>query len=568
MMQDTPGSHGDASESGVAPRPSERSDEGPTFATLPGRLPRFAAFLLDLSLPLMVVCALTAAGSWTLGFPLAGSPIGVFLVAVVVVVGAGVLSSLASWLSDGQSIGKALMGLEVRHASSRRWDGGLGALLWTFGRATVGYLVVDGLGMGAIGAAVGRHRRAVHDLVFVSQVVAVDPARFSDAATFAGLIKLRVKDFEGRRQQGLTRYEERYGYLITLVKWVNRVIKTTAAVFAAVLAWVFGSTVTASAASSGAAGSAGTTTVAPAAGSGLQVSLAVAGSVVAVGAAVGVGASTTPDPYGSLPTEGRIALFVADDGVEATPSGAVTAWVSVDGSVRLEPALGLPPPLLDVGTSSASMAVHFAVDTSALDEGTTPALVGPAVPETPAGAEDRTVLVVLYGSPPFGGYGLGWGNSDLAMDPNFPDCSDPAYCRSFVTGAMYYNCFGESIGISTGIGSIGTSCGGQTIEEFLVPETAGQFTDTPFVAASRLDGGTLTLFGNGEAQVVDAYGFDTANDLMWIGGWPADIWGLGWPEYEVHAGAVYNRALSDAEIEAASSELLRLAATPTQTPTE
>ncbi|WP_353815626.1 RDD family protein [Agromyces sp. SYSU T00266] len=297
MMQDSQDSG--IGDSAAAERRPPGSGE-PNTVLVARRLPRLAAFVVDMLLPVVVVGLLAIAGSLATGFPLLTNPVGILLFLVFVVVGAAILSSLASWLSDGQSVGKAIFGLEVRRAGSRKWDGGSRALLWAFGRATMGYAVVDCFGIGALGAATGRYRRAVHDLVFSSQVVATDPHRFAEASTFGRLVELRIREFERRRQDGLKRYEKRYGYLTTLIKWIDRIIKTTASIFAALLAWMFG-TASAASAAAGAGAVGGGSTLAPATAALTQATLAVTGGVLASGVVI---ATTSVDSSGIQVSEG------------------------------------------------------------------------------------------------------------------------------------------------------------------------------------------------------------------------------------------------------------------------
>lgn len=223
-------------------------------ARLPGRLIRLVAIAIDFALPVIVVGVLAFAGTLATGFPILTTPWGLLAFVVFIVIGAGALSATAAWLSDGQSVGKAVCGLEVRHTGTRTWDGQPSTLAWAFARATIGYLVVDCFGIGGVGALTGRYRRAAHDLVFASYVVHVDSATVGHAGTVAERLNLRIKEFERRRKAGLDRYTEKYGHVAGLVKWVNKLVTGMASIFAAAGVWLFGSTAAGSAAAASTTG--------------------------------------------------------------------------------------------------------------------------------------------------------------------------------------------------------------------------------------------------------------------------------------------------------------------------
>lgn len=76
------------------------------------------------------------------------------------------------WLT-GQTVGKAISNLEVRRADGATFVRVPRALPWALGRSSLGYLVVDAVGIGVLVALprTNAARRCLHDWVFGSQVV-------------------------------------------------------------------------------------------------------------------------------------------------------------------------------------------------------------------------------------------------------------------------------------------------------------------------------------------------------------------------------------------------------------
>jgi uncharacterized RDD family membrane protein YckC len=87
-----------------------------------------------------------------------------------------------------QTVGKALLGLEVKRISGKP------TLLWALGRASLGYFVVDVVGVGTITALFTRSHRCLHDYVFGSVVT------FSGAPTKAGNLLARLEQFAERQK--------------------------------------------------------------------------------------------------------------------------------------------------------------------------------------------------------------------------------------------------------------------------------------------------------------------------------------------------------------------------------
>ncbi|MGH8896840.1 MAG: RDD family protein, partial [Egibacteraceae bacterium] len=72
--------------------------------------------------------------------------------------------TISLWLTQ-QTIGKAFLGLTLIRTDREP------TLLWAFGRASLGYFVVDVLGLGLLAALFDPRRRCFHDHVFASRVV-------------------------------------------------------------------------------------------------------------------------------------------------------------------------------------------------------------------------------------------------------------------------------------------------------------------------------------------------------------------------------------------------------------
>lgn len=146
---------------------------------------RLVAFGVDLIIILLV--GLVAGGGWL-------RILGVFVAYHTALV----------WLT-GQTIGKAVANLEVQrvdgHAYQRRTKG----LPWALGRASIGYLLVDMLGLGVLIALPRRNvaRRCLHDLVFGSRVVLRGEPDWAIPK-----MRKRLSDFATRREDASRRVEE------------------------------------------------------------------------------------------------------------------------------------------------------------------------------------------------------------------------------------------------------------------------------------------------------------------------------------------------------------------------
>ncbi len=177
---------------------------------------RVLAFAVDAVIATLVPIILVVIGS--LALPEMAVP---WWLAGVVLVMAGLagVAGLSVWLTGGLTMGKALTGLTERRidASPPRTD--LKGLAWSLSRHSVGYVLVDVLGLGVLVSFLTPRRRCLHDVVFGSEVVYLPPG--ADDRTSA---RDRGEAFSTLLQDGLKEAEERYGWITFLLRWWVRVI--------------------------------------------------------------------------------------------------------------------------------------------------------------------------------------------------------------------------------------------------------------------------------------------------------------------------------------------------------
>ena len=101
------------------------------------------------------------------------------------------------WLMDGQTAGKAICGLCVRGSRSSATPQSVRGVIWSLGRHSIGYLVVDVFLVGALLALVDGRRRCLHDYAFGSDVVQVRAAD-DVPASFAARYKRYWQQFADR----------------------------------------------------------------------------------------------------------------------------------------------------------------------------------------------------------------------------------------------------------------------------------------------------------------------------------------------------------------------------------
>jgi uncharacterized RDD family membrane protein YckC len=184
----------------------------PDFALLAPHALRLLAFLIDAGVVTVATLSLALVVDSMLALAV------LFLATFVL------YHTLAVWLSRGRTFGKAACNLSVRHINQSDPRGDLSGLAWAFGRASLGYLVVDLFGIGVLVALGNAHRRCLHDYVFGSEVVchptADDPAhpRGRRGRVYGRLAALK-KDMEA----AVKAKQERGESLAWLWKWVTAI---------------------------------------------------------------------------------------------------------------------------------------------------------------------------------------------------------------------------------------------------------------------------------------------------------------------------------------------------------
>ena len=179
-----------------------------SFAPHPLRL---LAFMIDLFL---VAAATGAVAAVT----------GSLLVYAVVLLMAWVIYQTGSvWLTGGRTIGKAACNLSVRHidGSAPRQD--RAGLAWAFGRASLGYLVIDMGGLGVLVALRSPRRRCLHDYAFASEVV-LHPDTGDPLHPRGRLerIRQRLQQFTQDRENAWEAKKKNYAFAAALWKWLLR----------------------------------------------------------------------------------------------------------------------------------------------------------------------------------------------------------------------------------------------------------------------------------------------------------------------------------------------------------
>jgi hypothetical protein len=124
------------------------------------------------------------------------------------------------WLTGGKTLGKALCNLSVCHLDGSAPAHDAAGLVWAFGRASVGYLVVDMFGLGVLVALRSPQRRCLHDYVFRSKVVSqlreADPQPRGRLAAAAN----RLRDFSDKRETAVEERGKDYWFVVRLWKWL------------------------------------------------------------------------------------------------------------------------------------------------------------------------------------------------------------------------------------------------------------------------------------------------------------------------------------------------------------
>lgn len=177
---------------------------------------RILAFALDmwLVIPIAVVGGLLAIIRQFFG-DFGASPRTVLVLVTSLLVGLGVMNATLAWLTQGQTMGKAHFGLVERRRATTSEVGPTAGLTRLLGRHTVGYLVVDVLGVGTLTALRLARRRCLHDVAFDTEVVYVS----GPETPFE-----RRKALEERRQAALEEIQERWGWQLGFVKWASKIV--------------------------------------------------------------------------------------------------------------------------------------------------------------------------------------------------------------------------------------------------------------------------------------------------------------------------------------------------------
>ena len=208
MTEPHPASAAAAPPGTPVPAPADTT-EAVSFAPHPLRL---LAFMIDLFL----VAAATGAVAVVTG--------SLVVYAVVLLMAWVIYQTGAVWLTGGRTIGKAACSLSIRHidGSAPRQD--RAGLAWAFGRASLGYLVID---MGGLGILVGLRnprRRCLHDYAFASEVV-LHPDTGDPLHPRGRLERLRqrLQQFTEDRENAWEAKKKNYAFVATLWKWLVRI---------------------------------------------------------------------------------------------------------------------------------------------------------------------------------------------------------------------------------------------------------------------------------------------------------------------------------------------------------
>jgi uncharacterized RDD family membrane protein YckC len=147
-------------------------------------------------------------------------------------------STATSWLTEGQTPGKAMLGVAVRRRTGDAPSRDLDGLAWAAGRSSVGYVVIDVFGLGMLVGLLTPGRRCLHDYVFGSRVVLL-AADVQTTGSEAALARLRAWD--ERRRASARDVEERYGWLGRLVKWLAWIVTLPTTIVSGITAgkWLY-----------------------------------------------------------------------------------------------------------------------------------------------------------------------------------------------------------------------------------------------------------------------------------------------------------------------------------------
>lgn len=143
----------------------------------------------------------------------------------VVLVMAWVIYQTGSvWLTGGRTTGKAACNLSVRRVNGSAPRQDRAGLAWAFGRASLGYLVIDMGGLGVLVALGNPRRRCLHDYAFASEVV-LHPDTSDPLRPHSRLerIRQRLQQFSEDRDNAWESKKKKYAFVPAL--W-NTLLRT------------------------------------------------------------------------------------------------------------------------------------------------------------------------------------------------------------------------------------------------------------------------------------------------------------------------------------------------------
>ncbi|UCH46869.1 MAG: RDD family protein [Betaproteobacteria bacterium] len=120
-----------------------------------------------------------------------------------------------------QTLGKALFGLKVVRLTKEK-----PGLLWAFGRASFGYLIVDVMGLGFFAALFNQRHRALHDYVFGSVVAYSDAGRWSLRTFSNRLVEFAEKQLSAvnERKKTIGVLGAFWGFWVGIGRWLQNLV--------------------------------------------------------------------------------------------------------------------------------------------------------------------------------------------------------------------------------------------------------------------------------------------------------------------------------------------------------
>jgi hypothetical protein len=146
------------------------------------------------------------------------------LSAVVLVMAWVIYQTGSVWLTGGRTTGKAACNLSVRRVDGSAPRQNRAGLAWAFGRASLGYLVIDMGGLGVLVALGNPRRRCLHDYAFSSEVV-LHPDTSDPLQSRSRLerIRHRLQQFSEDRESAWEARKKKYAFVPAL--W-NTLLRT------------------------------------------------------------------------------------------------------------------------------------------------------------------------------------------------------------------------------------------------------------------------------------------------------------------------------------------------------